>query len=721
MTIALTEEHHALRDSVRALAERHCGTAGVRAAVDADREQRPPFWNTLAEQGLLGLHLPEQDGGSGYGLTELAVVAEELGRALLPGPFLPTVLAAAVLQRAGHRAPLPGLADGTRIGAVALRPGGLRLEDGALTGVSEPVMGGPCADLFVLPAVEGDRVRWAVVHRASVHVEELPGHDLTRRPARVHADRVALAPDDLLDALGEHDVLDLAAVLLSAEASGTAAWATATAAEYAAAREQFGHPVGRFQGVKHRCARMLTRTEQARACAWDAARAMDTAPGRSEAALAAAVAGATAVEAAFSTAKDCIQTLGGIGFTWEHDAGLHLRRAQASRVLLGPTAHWRARTARLTLDGARRRLGVDLPPEAEDVRARVRADLAPARDLDGPGRHAFLAEHGYTVPHLPAPWGRDADALTQLVIAEELEDAGLEPADLVIGAWVVPTLAAHGSPDQQQRFLPSTLRGEVSWCQLFSEPGAGSDLAALSTRAEKVDGGWRITGQKVWTSLAREAQWGILLARTDPEAPKHRGLSYFLLDMAAPGIDIRPLREITGDALFNEVFLDGVFVPDDALVGEPGHGWRLARTTLANERVSLTDGSAFGSGVEDLLDLARTDPDGADTHRLTELGGILCDAQSVALLGLRATLRSISGAQPGAESSVGKLLGVEHLQQVLETAVEWHGPEALTGEHGDTGAAWRFLNSRCMSIAGGTTDVQLNIIGERLLGLPRDL
>ncbi|GGO72758.1 acyl-CoA dehydrogenase [Nonomuraea cavernae] len=780
MTIGLTEEHRDLRDAVRAFATREITPEVVRAAVDAKREELPAFWPALAEQGLLGLHLPEADGGAGYGLLELAVVAEELGRWVAPGPFLPTVLAGAVLRRAGHRACLAGLASGTMIGAVGLRPGGLTLtrdDTGrlSLSGVSEPVMGGHVAGLFVLPAVDardrqgawdrqdardqredrhgredrhalgggdasgGLATVWVVVARASVEVEDLPGHDLTRRLSRVTAADLTVASADVLTGLAPGDVPDLAATLFAAEASGIADRATATAADYAKVRHQFGRPIGQFQGVKHRCARMLVRAEQARVCAWDAARAADgighgnaaTAPAgaadttsdasRAEASLAAAVAGATSVEAAFATAKDCIQTLGGIGFTWEHDASLYLRRAQTLRILLGPTPWWLRRVARLTLDGVRRGLGVELPPEAEDVRAGIRAELRPALDLTGQERLAYLGEHGYAAPHLPAPWGKDADAVTQLVIAEEMRSAGLRAAALIIGAWVAPTLIAHGDAAQQERFLPATMRGDLVWCQLFSEPGAGSDLAALTTRAEKVEGGWKVTGQKVWTSMAREAHWGILLARTDPSAPKHRGLSYFLLDMRSPGIDIRPLRELTGDALFNEVFLDEVFVPDEMLVARPGDGWKLARTTLANERVSLSHDSSLGSGGEALLDLAAAAPHEVDDERLTRLGAILCDAQSGGLLGLRTTMRSLTGQQPGAESSVAKFIGVEHVQEVWETAMEWLGPASITGERGEVpDAAWRFLNARCMSIAGGTTDVQLNIIGERLLGLPRD-
>ncbi|UUZ59422.1 acyl-CoA dehydrogenase family protein [Nocardioides sp. B-3] len=347
---------------------------------------------------------------------------------------------------------------------------------------------------------------------------------------------------------------------------------------------------------------------------------------------------------------------------------------------------------------------MDLPPEAESVRRRVRAELASL---------GAAPELGYTAPHLPAPWGKGADAVTQLVIAEELRAADLEPVDMIIGNWVVPTLIEHGNAVQQERFIPPSLSGEIVWCQLFSEPGAGSDHGRPEQRAEKVDGGWKINGQKVWTSGAREAHFGVLLAGTDAEVPKHKGISYFVLDMSAPGIDIRPLRSLNGDAHFNEVFLDDVFIPDSMLIAQPGDGWKLARTTLANERVALSHDSAIGSGEKLLSPVDRT-----DGEQLARLGQILCDAQSGGLLGLRQTIRSPAGQQPGAESSIAKLVGVENIQQVWETCMEWQGPSALISDPDERGATRWFLNSRCLSIAGGTTDVQLNIIGERIPGTP---
>ncbi|WP_327712188.1 acyl-CoA dehydrogenase [Streptomyces sp. NBC_00464] len=721
MTIGLTQEHLDLRDAVRAFANRHITEDTLRAAADADKETLPAHWSGLAGQGLLGLHLPEEDGGAGYGLVELAVVTEELGRATAPGPFLPTTLASAVLHAAGHRTYLAALAAGTTLGAVGLAPGTLaltRAADGtvSVTGTSELVIGGHLADVFVLPASDEGRTTWLVLPRAAVDTTDLRSHDLTRRSSRVTVRSVPVPAVDLLD-LDPRTPRDLAATLFAAESAGLADRCVTTAAQYARVREQFGRRIGQFQGVKHRCARMLAQAEQARACAWDAARAHDVVD-RTEASLAAAVAGAVGVDAAFAVAKDCIQVLGGIGFTWEHDAHLALRRAQTLRIALGPAAAWRRRVARLTLDGTRRTLSVELPAEAEAVRKGIRTELRAAAALDGKDRLIHLADHGYTAPHLPAPWGKGAGPVDQLVIAEELRAAELTPVDMIIGGWVVPTIIAHGDPGQQERFLGPSLRGDIVWCQLFSEPGAGSDLAGLTTRAEKVDGGWRITGQKVWSSMAHLAGWGVLLARTDADVPKHKGISYFLLDMTSPGIDIRPLRQITGDAEFNEVFLDEVFIPDELLVGAPGAGWKLARTTLANERVALSHDSV-GSGAEALLEIAAVS-DGLDDEQLSTLGGHLCDAQTGGVLALRTTLRTVSGQQPGAEASVAKLLGVEHQQRVWETCMDWQGSAALTGEGERLDATWQFLNARCLSIAGGTTEVQLNIIGERMLGLPRD-
>jgi len=376
--------------------------------------------------------------------------------------------------------------------------------------------------------------------------------------------------------------------------------------------------------------------------------------------------------------------------------------------------------AGLALGGARRGLSADLPPEAGARRAVVRPLVQEVAAQEGEARRAALVETGLLAPHWPAPWGRSADPLDQLVIDEELAAVGVVRPNLAVGAWALPTIIGHGTEEQQERWVRPTLLGDLSWCQLFSEPGAGSDLAALSTRAEHVDGGWVLNGQKVWTSLAKTADFGICLARSEAGVPKHAGITYFIVDMHAEGIDIRPLRELTGAALFNEVFLTDVFVPDDAMIGSRGEGWRIARTTLSNERVSMSSGASFGHGVESLLRaIARRGP-GADSVRAGELGHLLVEAQSLALLGLRSTLRTLSGVDPGSGSSVRKLLGVEHEQRVQEMGMALYGADGAVLD-GDA-QRWEegFLATRCLTIAGGTSEVQRNVIAERLLGQPRD-
>jgi alkylation response protein AidB-like acyl-CoA dehydrogenase len=468
---------------------------------------------------------------------------------------------------------------------------------------------------------------------------------------------------------------------------------------------------------------MLVAAEQAASVAWDAVAAIDEGATR-EAALAAAVAGVLAPDAFFRCAKDCIQVLGGIGFTWEHDAHLYLKRATALRQLMGGPAPARALTARLALSGARRPLHLDLPDEAEPLRAEVRAFADSVRDLEPAEQRRRVVDAGYYVPHWPPPWGRNAPAVEQLVIDEEFRRGHVRRPNLGIGAWAAPTIVAHGTAEQQERWVRPTLLGELRWCQMFSEPGAGSDLASLSTKATRTRGGWLLSGQKVWTSMAREADWAICLARTTERARsrgKHFGITYFLVDMASDGLDIRPLRELTGFAMFNEIFLSEVYVRDECVVGDVDHGWPLARTTLANERVAMGSGSSFGGGVEALLGLVAESPAlAADPVVVERVGWLVAEAQSVALLGLRATARALEGHAPGPEASVRKLLGVEHDQRVQEFGLELLGSEGATMEGPAGQWAFGFLANRCLTIAGGTSEVQRNVIAERLLGLPRD-
>ncbi|MBB6555289.1 acyl-CoA dehydrogenase [Nonomuraea rubra] len=720
MAIGLSEEHEALRESVSGWAERNIPSELLRAGT----EGRPAFWSGLAEQGLLGLHVPEEYGGSGYGLLEAAVAVEALAERMAPGPFVPTVLASAVINASKRREHLESFVDGTLTAAVALTGSltGTRREDGSLvvSGTAEPVLGGSLADSLVLPVATADGEEWVLVDASSATVTEIKSLDLTRPVAKVELSDVVVPAEGILDGVETSDVRDLAAILLGAEAAGVASWCVTAAAEYAKVRVQFGRPIGQFQGIKHKLSRMLVALEQARATVWDATRAEGQ-----ELRFAAAVAGVMAPDAAVQCAKDAIQTFGGIGYTFEHDVHLYYRRALTLRALLGSSAEWAATVTELSLQGVSREMEIDLPEGAEALRESIRAEIAEIAKLEGKEQKRALANQGFVMSHLPKPWGRDAKPLEQVLIAQELKAAKVRLPAMIIGAWVVPSIAAYGTPEQQQRFLPKTLSGEMIWCQLFSEPGAGSDLASLQMKAEKVEGGWKLNGQKIWTSVAHVAEWGICIARNSSEGSKHEGITYFLVDMKAQGVTVRPLTEMTGENLFNEVFLDDVFVPDDLVVGEVGEGWKVARNTLSNERVSLSSGSGgTGASVPDLLGLVGRlgrELTPAEAQRVAE---VVCEGHSINALSLRVTLKQLAGAEPGADASVRKLLSTSHAQHVSESAVELLGAAAVIAADmklGDAGYWNRaVLATRAMTIYGGTTEVQLNIIGERMLGLPRD-
>ena len=625
MPIALTEDHEALRQTAARWLATHCPPTVPRTAAESATPELPGAWEKMVAQGWLGLHLPEAFGGQGFGLEELAVVLEELGYSLFPGPVLTTALLGAVIARYGtdaqRAAYLPGLADGSTPGALALGAGTLtRGSNGLVSGTLRPVLGAPSAAVILAPLSNGG---WCVIAAGEgVTTENLAALDPTRPLGEVVVTDLALSDIAHLGDLTEANVRDLALVLVAAESAGLARWCLETASEYAKVRVQFGRPIGQFQAIKHALADMLVGVEQTAAVAWDAAAAWDSSPAEltrgldgdpardGERSLSARVAGAVSIEAGSHCAKKCIQILGGIGFTWEHDAHFYLKRATATRLLVADVGTLDYEVATLALGGARRGLYADLPPEAEERRAVLAPLVRQIAATDPAGQRAALVETGLAMAHWPAPWGRGADPLDQLVIDEEMAEAKVARPHLAVGAWALPTIIAHGTPEQQERWVRPTLLGQLSWCQLFSEPGAGSDLAALSTRAQKVDGGWVLNGQKVWTSLAQVADFGICLARSDPDAAKHAGITYFIVDMRTEGIDIRPLRELTGAAMFNEVFLNDVFVPDDAVIGQPGDGWRIGRTTLANERVSMSSGASFGNGVESLIKiLARRGPD----------------------------------------------------------------------------------------------------------------
>jgi alkylation response protein AidB-like acyl-CoA dehydrogenase len=745
----------------------HDVRAAARARLDAPADELPPFWADLVAQGWTGLHVPEHLGGQGFGLAETAVVLEELGRAVAPGPYLPTVVASAVVVAVGPPPALEGLlgdlAAGIRLGAVGGGGSLARDREGRVSGGGGLVLGGALADVLLLAV--GDDLAVVEPTAAGLRLEPCDGLDPTRRLVAVHADGVAVADDRLLGGAAAAAVR-IGRALAAAEAAGGARACTEAAVEYAKARVQFGRPIGSFQAVKHHCADMLVDSERAAAAAWDAARTADAAPtpgpgptpgaaraagaprtagevrsvdaapaagasrtageagaggaGDAVGSLTAAVAAVIALPAFRRCAERNIQVHGGIGYTWEHDAHLYLRRAAQLAALFGADRDAPADLLDLLAAGTDAGVSVDLPPEAEAFRAEAAA-FRRRHDALPPGeRRTALIESGYAMPHWPPPWGRGAGPVEQIVIEEEL--AGVEHPALGIGAWIVLTLIQHGTPDQVERWVRPSLAGELSWCQLFSEPDAGSDAAAIRTRATRVDGGWLLNGQKVWTSGAERANRGLATVRTDPDAPKHAGVTVVAVDMHAPGVTVRPLREITGETLFNEVFLDDVFVADDDVVGAVNQGWTVARATLGNERVSIgANTGSMGSLVAgDLLPLAaRWAPGDAGVAR--EVAALVADERAMALLNLRQVTRAIVGGPPGVEGNVTKLLSAEHAQRVSGLALRIAGPAAVAGGSDLAARTTRsYLFARCLTIAGGTSEIVRNLIAERILGLPRD-
>jgi alkylation response protein AidB-like acyl-CoA dehydrogenase len=575
MSVAATPELQALQASLLDWSKRTDSTATVRAMEQGEASPDLSVLEIVGPDEIAAVESPVQTA---------AAACEQLAASLVPGPVMPTLLAALLgVEPAAGTVAIDF--DNSKTLTIAGRSGGTV----RVTGQTGPVL---CADSAATLILGADGL-WFRLDPAQpgVTVTPLPALDFSRGLASVQLDD---ATAEVIDGLSTGQVRGLAATLFAAEAAGIASWCSATATAYAKTRRQFGKLIGEFQSIRHLCAWMHCRAERAGALAWDAARAADEEPGRHP--LAASRAAARVLDDAVENAKDCIQVLGGIGFTWEHDAHLYLRRALAIRALLSP--------------------------------------------LGGPGGMASPQDRGGS--------------------------GGSPPESLGIGAWAIPAIQRHGTQEQQDRFIEPTQNREIVWCQLFSEPEAGSDLAGLRTRAIRTDGGWRLTGQKVWTSLAGQADWAICLARTDPDAPKREGLSYFAVDMHAHGIEVRPLREITGRSMFNEVFLDDVFVADDCLIGAPGEGWRVAMSTLATERETIGGGDVL--------------------------------------------------AERGVHPAVRKLLGVADRQADAEASLVALGPAGAVGGP----EAEEFLLTRCLSIAGGTTQILLNQVAERVLSLPKD-
>ncbi|PRB70403.1 acyl-CoA dehydrogenase [Arthrobacter sp. MYb213] len=734
MALSLTEEQVDLAAAVADF---------TRSAVDllATRQEQeslaagqlPSYWDELLDNGLHALHLSEELGGQGGTLVETAIVLEEFGHRHVSGPFLSTVLASAAVNlaenREAHTTVLEDFAAGAT-GSLILASANLsalKISDGwAITG-AVPALSAIAAKYLVVGFDLASTVHYAIVESATAGLSRVPavGADLGRDASTVVFENVVIGETAVLTGVTASQINALHTGFCGSEAAGIMRWASVASSDYAKIREQFSTPIGSFQAIKHKCAQLLINAEMATAAAWSAV--VSVTQDQTQQRLAAASALEAAIVPSIEAITEAITVFGGIGFTWEHDAHLYWRRAISLNALSSPHEQLLIDAGEAAL-GAQRSIDVELADEDASFRRRVAELLNSALALEDEhqagrwhtrgSRRNFLADNGLAAPHWPAPYGLGATPAQQVIIAQEYARHNLTQPSSVIGEWAMPTILAFGSDALKEQFTLPTLRGELIWCQLFSEPGAGSDLAGLSTRAIKVEDGWKLSGQKVWTSGAHEAHWGICLARTDPTVAKHRGLSYFLVDMSAAGVDVRPLRQATGESEFNEVFLDDVFVADEYLLGEPGQGWRITATTLQNERTQISSGVSIGTedGLRQLIN--EQSYIGCRENALEVLGRSAAISGAIGAMNLRETLKQVNGLQPGAGSSLAKVAHARLSRQTAGQLLKLAGPSAIFA-HAPADAVTAQLAVPQVLIGGGTTEIQLNVIAERIIGLPR--
>ena len=742
MTIALTPEQQHLADAVAQFAARHAPIDKTRQTFDAlAAGDLPQWWDEFVVNGFHAVHLPEEVGGQGGTVLDSACVLEAATVAMLPGPVLATVIAGVVAQladdTAASHAVLTQLAQGAP--ASVLLPGDHRVTarraDGGwtLTGSTAPTPGVCTAAMIIVAADSGQDTLWLAVDtaRPGIRIDALEGTDKTVDVGVVHFDEYVPEPDSLLTGIDAVRAQCVAVALTACAAAGAVRWCVDAVTDHLRTREQFGKPIGTFQALQHQAAMLLVNCELATSAAWDAVRAATE--DRVQHQIAASGAALMAVSPAPELVLDALTMFGAIGFTWEHDLHLYWRKATSLAASIGPAGRFAHTLGELTRTHQR-----DVSVKLGDFDAGFRRDVAAVLDEavtmrnDTPGRQGdypnlatgpqrtLLADAGLIAPHWPEPWGVNATPRQQLIIDEEFaKRPELVRPSLNIAEWILPSVISAAPEHLRQRFIPATLRGELGWCQLFSEPGAGSDLASLSTRATKVDGGWLINGHKIWTSSAHTADYGALLARTDPDAAKHRGLGYFIVDMRADGIELHPIRQANGEAHFNEVFLTDVFVADEMLLGGPTDGWSLAIATMAQERVAISGYVNF-----DRASILRrlANDDGPDQARvLPALGKADAYANAIKVLAVREVIRLLDGQAPGPASSIAKVAMNVMLRNTFKATLELTAPAALT----ETAAGSSFsvvepyFHLPAELIGGGTKEIQLNIIAQMILGLPR--
>nr|WP_295130302.1 acyl-CoA dehydrogenase [uncultured Roseateles sp.] len=791
MNFEFSADQDALREQLRKYLSKESPLGLSRQLMDGEAgavECADAVWRGLADLGATALMLPEDCGGIGLGAMDLCVVAEEIGRQLSPVPLASTLyLATQAVLLGGSAAQQQRWLPAVAAGAAGTLAAPL---DGVIDAATLPRFGGQTLSGSVALVADGLAAQWAVVLAADAAIQPCwvlvrLDASLSRRSlatldaAKPFAElRFESTPAELLDGVANAAeagallarVRNRAAVLLAFEQLGAAEVALEMASAYARERKAFGRAIGSYQGIKHKLADLYTDIQMARShCyygAWAlAADAADdaAAQGAPELAAAAAAARVSSSRAFSLMAQENLHIHGGMGYTWELDCHLFLRRARQQAVLLGHEQQWGEQLAtqlaqwleqplpkRQRAPAGEGAMDFDDTPEEAAFRAECRswldanASLKQRPDdffephLDAAqrmqlarawqGRKAAAGFGAITWPQVLG--GRGGTPMQELIWRQEEGRYNVPTGFFNVSlGMVIPSVMAHASKEVLAAHIAPALTGQHLWCQLLSEPGAGSDLGMVRTRAERCnDGreGWILNGQKVWTSLAQFAEYGLVLGRTDPELPKFDGLTTFFIDMKSPGVTVRPIRQASGEAEFNEVFLEDVFVPDAQRVGALNAGWKTTLTGLMNERLSIGGvmPAELWKLVAELLREARflgrsALADGRMRERLTDF---YLNAQALWLLQCRALTALSKGRMPGPEMSGAKNVAALTLQRIGAFAIDMQGPRGVlaASELGERFALIERLwfGAAGMRIAGGTDEIVRNSIGERVLGLP---
>jgi alkylation response protein AidB-like acyl-CoA dehydrogenase len=738
VNIQLSDEQAALQDAARRLATAHA-TETVSALPPSD-DAADGVWDVLAGAGLLALRLPEHGGGMGATAVEVALVAEQLGAALCPAPFAGQgVIAPAVLSAAGADDEALSVASGAWRCTVGLTRDLIRIAAQETEIVAWDALGATDA-----VTIDDDGAVW----RRRVDGPPLCALDLTRRTVQLPAGPAERVGDRPVDREARARIAALCAAVVCADLVGLMQRALNLAVEHVTHRRQFGRPVGSFQAVQHLLADAAVLVEGARSSMWHAAWAVDGVPPPG-ARLAACQAKAYCSHAARRVVEIAVQCHGGVAITREHLAHVILRRVLADAAAFGGTdyqlrtiADDRLRHDSVTAgrgavaDRDDQRGGLDFADSPEE--ARFRSDLRRwlaehgqtrplPRDADERMEavhrwHRTLADGGWVGLSFPTEFGgHGRSVMYDLILNDELGAGGQLPAPPI--NHITNTIRLYGSDAQKRAHLPGLLSCTVRWCQGFSEPNAGSDLAGVATRAEATDDAetgpaYRVNGQKIWTSEAVWAQWCLLLVRTERDAPAHRGLSMLLVPMDSRGIDCRPIVTAYGSSEFAEVFFDDVIVPAANLLGRPGQGWGIAMSLLGFERGPSDMG--WTARLERQLTLLEADVrEGrvdAGPQPRQALARAWVELEALKLHVQRTTSRRVDGSTPGPEGSIDKLLMTNADQILAHAVLDLLGAVAVLD---DAAAFPGYVWSRAQSIFGGTQQIQRDIVAQRVLGLPR--